>query len=148
VPDRGTRARSGAASRGGARPDPSEAIHDEFTSGRAPAFRPVTIADTSAKKKLELQIEVPVEDMARLGETDDIPSGPASQGGPRSSIWTAIHPRLLELVRAHRSTLVFVNSRRIAERLASAINELAGDVLIRAIMAPSRARNGSRSKTA
>jgi ATP-dependent helicase Lhr and Lhr-like helicase len=48
------------------------------------------------------------------------------------SIWTAIHPRLLELVRAHRSTLIFVNSRRLAERLAAALNELAGEPLVRA----------------
>src|SRR4029078_6425452 len=50
----------------------------------------------------------------------------------RSSIWSAIHPRLLELVQAHRSTLIFVNSRRIAERLPSALNELAGEALVRA----------------
>ena len=50
---------------------------------------------------------------------------------PRTSIWTAIHPRLLELVKAHQSTLIFVNSRRIAERLAAALNELAGEVLVR-----------------
>ena len=47
------------------------------------------------------------------------------------SIWSAIHPRLLELIRSHRSTLIFVNSRRLAERLAGALNELAGDTLVR-----------------
>ena len=66
-----------------------------------------------------------------MGQPEDIPSGPASSTGARSSIWTAIHPRLLELVRTHRSTLIFVNSRRIAERLAAALNELAGEVLVR-----------------
>jgi ATP-dependent Lhr-like helicase len=69
--------------------------------------------------------------MARIGQPEEIPSGPASQGPARHSIWTAIHPRLLELVLAHRSTLIFVNSRRIAERLAAALNELAGEVLVR-----------------
>ena len=98
----------------------------------AGSFRQVTIVDTSQKKKLELTIEVPVEDMARIGEVEDIPSGPASQGPVRSSIWTAIYPRLLELVQAHRSSLIFVNSRRIAERLAGALNELAGESLVRA----------------
>ncbi len=49
----------------------------------------------------------------------------------RPSIWAAIHPRLLELIRAHRSTLIFVNSRRLAERLAGALNELAGETLVR-----------------
>src|SRR5213594_4275163 len=43
----------------------------------------------------------------------------------------AIHPRLLDLIRAHRSTLIFVNSRRLAERLAGALNELAGETLVR-----------------
>ncbi len=124
------------------------AIHDEFVQAeaRAASFRPVTIVDTSEKKRLELRIEVPVEDMAALGQggdhpaharetklggPDDIPSGPASQGAARQSIWTAIHPRLLALVQAHRSTLIFVNSRRIAERLAAALNELAGEPLLR-----------------
>ena len=112
--------------------EPDEAIHDEFAAARgAPEYRPVTIIDTSEKKNLDLRIEVPVEDMARIGQLEDIPSGPASQGPVRTSIWTAIHPRLLELVRAHRSTLIFVNSRRIAERLASALNELAGETLVR-----------------
>ena len=108
-------------------------IHDEFTAegDAAPEYRPVTIVDTSAQKRLELRIEVPVEDMARPGEPEEIPSGPAAQGPVRSTIWTAIHPRLLELIRAHRSTLIFVNSRRIAERLASALNELAGETLVR-----------------
>ena len=107
-------------------------IQREFGSDTAPVqFRPVTIVDASAKKRLELTIEVPVEDMAKIGQPEEIPSGPASQAPPRSSIWTAIHPRLLELVRAHGSTLIFVNSRRIAERLAAALNELAGEVLVR-----------------
>ena len=79
-----------------------------------------------------MRIEVPVEDMARIGEPIDIPSGATSQGTARTSIWSAIHPRLLQLVREHRSTLLFVNSRRIAERLASALNELAGEPLVRA----------------
>jgi ATP-dependent helicase Lhr and Lhr-like helicase len=111
---------------------PDDAIHEEFGGGSAVVeYRPVTVVDTSEKKRLELRIEVPVEDMARMGQPDEIPSGPASSSGPRSSIWTAIHPRLLELVRSHRSTLIFVNSRRIAERLAAALNELAGEVLVR-----------------
>ena len=45
----------------------------------------------------------------------------------RRSIWPAIYPQLLELVRAHRSTIIFVNSRRAAERLALRLNELAAD---------------------
>jgi ATP-dependent Lhr-like helicase len=115
-------------------PAPADAvIHEEFAAGSSdrPAYRPVTIVDTSQKKRLELKIEVPVEDMARIGEPVEIPSGPASQGAGRTTIWTAIHPRLLELVRTHQSTLIFVNSRRLAERLAGALNELAGETLVR-----------------
>ncbi len=64
--------------------------------------------------------------MARLGEILDEPvSGPAAGPPPRSSIWPAVHPKLLELIYAHRSTLIFVNARRLAERLASRLNELA-----------------------
>ena len=91
----------------------------------------MTIVDAGARKRLQLTIEVPVEDMARLSTADDIPSGPASVGDNRPSIWSAIHPRLLELIRAHQSTLIFVNSRRLAERLAGALNELAGETLVR-----------------
>jgi ATP-dependent Lhr-like helicase len=108
-------------------PPPREAADTSLET----RFRPVTIVDTSAKKNLDLKIEVPVEDMARIGQVEEIPSGPASQAGVRTSIWTAIHPRLLELIRAHRSTLIFVNSRRVAERLAAALNELAGETLVR-----------------
>ena len=104
----------------------------EFAAARGQVhYRPVTIVDAGAKKALSLTIEVPVEDMAKLTTADDIPSGPASVGDQRPSIWSAIHPRLLELIHAHRSTLIFVNSRRLAERLAGALNELAGETLVR-----------------
>jgi ATP-dependent Lhr-like helicase len=96
------------------------------------AYRPVTIIDASEPKKLDLRIEVPVEDMARMGQREELPSGAASQGPKRTSIWAAIHPRLVEIIRQRTSTIIFVNSRRIAERLAGAINELAGEQLARA----------------
>src|SRR5687767_13691777 len=69
--------------------------------------------------------------MARASQAVDLPSGPAGQGTKRPSIWSSIHPRLLELIRAHQSTLLFVNSRRLAERLAGALNDLAGEPLVR-----------------
>ena len=97
-----------------------------------PQFRPVTIINASEPKRLDLRIEVPVEDMARLGQPEELPSGPASQGPKRTSIWTAIHPRLLELIREKQSTLIFVNSRRVAERLAGALNDLAEESIARA----------------
>ena len=95
-------------------------------------YRPVTIVNASAPKQLKLRIEVPVEDMARLAEIEQIPSGPASQAPKRVSIWNAIHPRLLEIIRSRTSTILFVNSRQVAERLAGALNELAGEDIVRA----------------
>jgi len=97
--------------------------------------RAVTLVDPGTRKVLDLQVIVPVEDMRRLGEalpTEDLPGGPVGGGERRVSIWPAIHPRILELIRSHRSTLVFVNSRRLAERLAQRLNELAGEDLVRA----------------
>jgi ATP-dependent Lhr-like helicase len=107
----------------------TEPIADEATG---PRYRPVTIVNAGARKTLELTVEVPVEDMATLGKIDELPSGPASQGPKRTSIWQSIHPRLLEIVRGRTSTLIFVNARRVAERLASALNELAGEPIARA----------------
>jgi ATP-dependent Lhr-like helicase len=92
--------------------------------------REVAVVDVGTRKPLELRVEVPVEDLARLGQIEPLPSGPAAQGPARRSIWPAIHPRLLELIRQHRSTLLFVNSRRLAERIAAALNELAGETLV------------------
>ena len=63
---------------------------------------------------------------------EETPGGPAAGPEQRSSIWPQIYPRLLELIRAHRSTIVFVNSRRLAERLSRQLNELAGEELVRA----------------
>ena len=95
-------------------------------------YRPVTVVNAGAKKLLELKVEVPVEDMAKLGELQEQPSGPASQGPKRTSIWQSIHPRLLEIIQGRTSTLIFVNARRVAERLAGALNELAGESIARA----------------
>jgi ATP-dependent Lhr-like helicase len=107
-------------------------LHGEFADDAKPvAYRQVSIVDASDKKRLELRIEVPIEDMARLAEPMALPSGPAAQGPVRPSVWSSIHPRLLELIRAHRSTLLFVNSRRLAERLAGSLNELAQEPLVR-----------------
>src|SRR3989440_7245743 len=105
----------------------------------AGSSREVAIVDAGRRKTLEITVEVPVEDMADLerGVVQAQPSGSAAAIGAdeivqRKSIWPAIHPRLLELIQRHRSTIVFVNSRRLAERLASRLNELAEADLVRA----------------
>jgi ATP-dependent Lhr-like helicase len=70
--------------------------------------------------------------MSRIGEIlDEVPSGPAAQGPVRKSLWPSLYPKLLDLIRKHRTTLVFVNNRRLAERIASAINEIAGQEIMR-----------------
>ncbi len=112
---------------------PLEAIA-AYLGGAGPD-REVAIADAGARKEMRLSVTVPVEDMSRLGELldpDEQPGGPAAGPEARHSIWPAIHPQLLELIRHHTSTLVFVNSRRLAERLATRLNELAGEELVRA----------------
>ncbi|MDQ3937954.1 MAG: DEAD/DEAH box helicase, partial [Chloroflexota bacterium] len=108
-----------------------------FLGGRAESgsHREVAIVDAGVRKPLDLRVVVPVEDMAELGQPmplADAPGGSAAAPDSRVSIWPAIDPRILELIRRHRSTIVFVNSRRLAERLAQRLNELAGEELVRA----------------
>ncbi|MGV1050295.1 MAG: DEAD/DEAH box helicase, partial [Solirubrobacterales bacterium] len=92
--------------------------------------RKCEIVDAGRVKKLDLEIVVPVEDMADPGA----PAYPSENGPPPTevepsahirSIWPAIYPKLLELVQEHNSTIVFVNNRRASERLAKRLNELA-----------------------
>ncbi len=93
--------------------------------------RKVTIADGRWKKQLSLSVEVPVADMAAVNEP--IPGVATGETDRRSnSLWTAIHPQLLAHIHANRTTLIFVNSRRLAERLAGALNELAQTTLVQA----------------
>jgi ATP-dependent Lhr-like helicase len=118
------------------RPEPEAAEEEPLSQVSQPLaiaeYRPVTIIDAGEPKRFDLRVEVPIDDMSRLDELDLLPSGPASQGPVRPSIWSAIHPKLLELVRSHRSTIIFVNSRRLAERISGAINDLAQETLVRA----------------
>ena len=113
---------------------PLEAIA-EFLGGGEPTAagwtpRPVTIVDAPGEKELQIEIVVPVDDMTR---PQDSPPPPEmdSEDPARRSIWPAVYPRLLELVLSKRSTLLFVNSRGLAERLAAELNRLAGEELVR-----------------
>ncbi len=94
------------------------------------AKRTCRIIDAGTPKKLDLRIQVPVDSMTEPGQD--------------SSIWPAIYPELLALIREHRSTIVFVNNRRAAERLALRLNELAAQDIARAhhgsLSAPERTR--------
>ncbi|HEY2715029.1 MAG TPA: DEAD/DEAH box helicase, partial [Solirubrobacterales bacterium] len=92
--------------------------------------RKCEIVDAGQRKELDLEIVVPVEDMSDPGA----PAYPSENGPPPTeiepsahvrSIWPAIYPELLRLVQEHTSTIIFVNNRRAAERLAKRLNELA-----------------------
>ena len=87
--------------------------------------RECTIVDSGQRKELDLEIVVPLEDMSNPGA--DGPAGEEAGTGQIRSIWPAIYPELLELVRKHTSTIIFVNNRRAAERLAQRLNELDED---------------------
>ena len=95
--------------------------------------REIELVDAGVRKELDLEVVIPVEDMRELGANRELsqpvlPDGVAMASGyepTARSIWPSIYPAILELVRAHRSTIVFVNNRRLAERLAVRINELA-----------------------
>ncbi|MFD0788014.1 DEAD/DEAH box helicase, partial [Micromonospora azadirachtae] len=92
--------------------------------------RPVEVVQPATAKTIEVTVQVPVEDMTRLDEQeqplDDDLGGP---GPRRASIWPAVEERVYSLIRAHRSTIVFTNSRRGAERLCARLNELAAEEL-------------------
>jgi ATP-dependent Lhr-like helicase len=94
--------------------------------------RDIVIVDAGLRKPMELTIEVPVDDMTDLDAGAERGGDASAAHVPRRSIWPAIAPRLLELIHAHRSTIVFVNSRRLAERLSGQLNDLAGEDLVRA----------------
>ncbi len=92
---------------------------------------PVTVVAPPSEKQLALTIVVPVEDMTDL-QASAPPSGaggpgPDDPGGAQRqhSIWPHVEERVLDLIEAHRSTIVFANSRGLAERLCARLNELA-----------------------
>ena len=89
--------------------------------------RAVTIVQPPSPKRIELRVVVPVEDMTELdtmpGRGGEDEEGPA----PRRSIWPHVEERVLDLIEQHKSTIVFANSRRLAERLCGRLNELAAE---------------------
>src|SRR3954454_14803475 len=91
--------------------------------------RTCTIVDAGIRKPLDIRIQVPVESMVEpeqsTGDLDPLDPVPGGTEATRKSIWPAMYPQILELVREHRSTIVFVNNRRGSERLALRLNELA-----------------------
>ena len=102
--------------------------------------RPIQLVDVGTRKELDLEVVVALEDMREPGSNttlsqhvveDDVAMAAGYEATARS-IWPSIYPALLDLVQQHRSTIVFVNNRRLAERLAVRLNELADANIARA----------------
>ncbi|RBQ12346.1 DEAD/DEAH box helicase [Micromonospora sp. LHW51205] len=91
--------------------------------------RPVDVVQPPADKTIEVSVQVPVEDMTRLDEQEPPEDDLGGLAPRRASIWPAVEERVFSLIRAHRSTIVFTNSRRSAERLCARLNELAAEEL-------------------
>jgi len=107
---------------------PVEEVGRFLTGGR-----PVTTVQPPAEKHWQLDVVVPVPDLTELGgSTTDI-DGPSADPVERASIWPHVEERIVDLIAAHTSTIVFANSRRLAERLTARLNEIwadrSGDVL-------------------
>ncbi len=90
-----------------------------FLGGAAP----VEVIQPPAAKTVQVSVQVPVPDMTE--PDDDGDTGEDTDRGRTRSIWPALERRVYELIRAHRSTIVFTNGRRAAERLCARLNELA-----------------------
>lgn len=100
--------------------------------------RPVTVVDAADRPNLDLTVSVPVPDM-------DNAEPPAAKGGPilgqldaqqeapkERGIWSSLYPAIAQAIEQHRSTIVFVNSRGLCERLTQQLNERMGDIAVRA----------------
>ncbi len=107
---------------------PLEEVARFLGGSRDGMARPVSIVNAGVRKELDVEVVVAVEDMGDLGKpTTELRSGPATAAltERRSSIWPSVYPKILDLVLEHKSTIIFCNARRQAERLAANINELA-----------------------
>ncbi len=93
-----------------------------FLAGRAP----VTIVAPPSTKTLDLSVVVPVEDMTELGTTPAVRDGSStgSTDAQHGSIWPHVEEQIVDRILEHRSTIVFANSRRLAERLTARLNEI------------------------
>ncbi|OEU86413.1 DEAD/DEAH box helicase [Streptomyces abyssalis] len=91
--------------------------------------RKATVVQPQSGKEFDLSVVVPVEDMGELSgspaQDAGAPGGGGPGGGGKPSIWPSVEERIADLVQAHRSTIVFANSRRLAERLCNRLNEIA-----------------------
>ena len=90
-----------------------------FLAGSAP----VTIVQPPSQKTFDLRVVVPVDDMTEL-ESTAVLEGSSAGNAPQGSIWPHVEEGIVDLILEHRSTIVFANSRRLAERLTARLNEI------------------------
>ncbi len=93
---------------------------------------PVTMVQPPASKKIDVDVVIPVADLTALGEPTGDLTGTAAGDVARTSIWPHVEERIVDLINQHRSTIVFANSRRLAERLTARLNEIHGERLLTA----------------
>ncbi len=98
---------------------PIEEVGRFLTGGR-----PFELVRPAAGKEIQVDVVVPVADMSALGSPTGDLSGPAAGEVDRTSIWPHVEERVVDLIESHRSTIVFANSRRLAERLTARLNEI------------------------
>ncbi|WP_253202100.1 DNA glycosylase AlkZ-like family protein [Subtercola sp. PAMC28395] len=91
-----------------------------FLAGGAP----VTIVAPVSTKKFDLHVVVPVEDMSDLGAAPALEGSAAAATPQQGSIWPHVEESIVDRILAHRSSIVFANSRRLAERLTARLNEI------------------------
>jgi ATP-dependent helicase Lhr and Lhr-like helicase len=91
--------------------------------------RPVEVVAPASEKRWDLTVVVPIEDMTEIGSVTDDLEGPAAGQPNRTSIWPHVEERIVDLIEQQTSTIVFANSRRLAERLTARLNEIAAERL-------------------
>jgi ATP-dependent helicase Lhr and Lhr-like helicase len=88
---------------------------------------PVEVVAPANDKRWDLTVVVPIEDMTEIGSVTDDLEGPAAGEPNRTSIWPHVEERIVDLIEQQTSTIVFANSRRLAERLTARLNEIAAE---------------------
>jgi ATP-dependent Lhr-like helicase len=91
-----------------------------FLGGRAP----VTIVAPESRKRFDLRVVVPVDDMSELGAAPNVDGSTSASAPQNGSIWPHVEEAIADRILQHRSTIVFANSRRLAERLTARLNEI------------------------
>lgn len=123
---------------------PPRELVAQFLAGQAP----VEIVAPPSKKNWNLTVTVPVEDMSDLqGAAGAFDSGPASGLQPQASIWPHVEEQIVDLVLSKQSTIVFANSRRLAERLTARLNEIYAERQLMAVGGNEWAAPGGATET-